>query len=83
MTWVERQLACEAKLNMGCQEHKGGGGGWSRLEMILIKRILIAVLVFAVAKLPIDCDSAGENAATIHDAGDDTTGHARSGGNCD
>ena len=66
---------------MGCQEHKGGGG-WSRLEMILIKRILIAILVFAVAKLPPDCDSAGENDTTNNDAGD-TTGHERAGGNCD
>ena len=67
---------------MGCQEHRGGGG-WSRLEMILIKRILIAVLVFAVAKLPLDCDSAGERTATITNDAGDTNGHARAGGNCD
>ena len=66
---------------MGCKELKGGGG-WSRLEMILIKSILIAVLVFAVAKLPLDCDIAGEKTATTHDTGD-TTGHERSGGNRD
>ena len=62
---------------MGCQEHKG----WSRFEMNLIKRFLIAILVFAVAKLPLDCDSAGENDTTTKDAG--TTGRERAGENCD